>query len=439
MVVLAIAAATWFLLLPPIDGNKSPDTIRVQLDLIRTAGALLVGTGGAVALLLAARRQRYVELSLVHTDRDATERRITELYTKAADQLGSEHAPVRLAGLYALERLAHSTVKHRQAIVDVVCAYLRMPYTPPQPSACALGWSYRSPGPPRRRRAHKALSDQSTHTTRQEYAVQEQQVRRVAEDILLRNLRYGKQLRRRWWHRTSPQAPAWPEIRLNLASAILLEFSLRNCQLDYPVDFTGAQFVGKADFVGAQFRGGASFVGTQFTAEADFEDAQFAGNVSFVDAQFSDSTDFGNAQFTGMASFANAEFIGEAQFMRARFIGKADFVSAQFTSKADFVGAQFIDEALFMGAQFISDADFNDVRFIGSTDFDSAQFNGKVNFAARVASTAALDAVWPPGWRTRSAESNNGEDAAFLYLINGEEGRHPDRWSHVSPPDRASP
>jgi hypothetical protein len=80
-----------------------------------------------VGLLLTARRQCYTELALVHTDRDATERRITELYTKAADQLGSDQAPVRLAGLYALERLAHSTVEHRQTIVDVICAYLRMP------------------------------------------------------------------------------------------------------------------------------------------------------------------------------------------------------------------------------------------------------------------------------------------------------------------------
>jgi hypothetical protein len=67
------------------------------------------GTGGAVALLLTARRQRYTELTLIHTTSGATERRITELYTKAADQLGSDKAPVRLAGLHALERLAQNT------------------------------------------------------------------------------------------------------------------------------------------------------------------------------------------------------------------------------------------------------------------------------------------------------------------------------------------
>jgi hypothetical protein len=67
----------------------------------------------------------------VHTITDATERRVTELYTKAADQLGSDKAPVRLAGLYALERLAQDSPGQRQTIVNVICAYLQMPYTPP--------------------------------------------------------------------------------------------------------------------------------------------------------------------------------------------------------------------------------------------------------------------------------------------------------------------
>lgn len=66
-----------------------------------------------------------------HNESDATEKNVTELYTKAADQLGSEQAAVRLAGLYALERLAHNNPGQRQSIVNVICAYLRMPFTPP--------------------------------------------------------------------------------------------------------------------------------------------------------------------------------------------------------------------------------------------------------------------------------------------------------------------
>ena len=46
----------------------------------------------AVGLMLAFRRQHYQEIATDLTDRDATERRITELYTKAVEQLGNDKA-----------------------------------------------------------------------------------------------------------------------------------------------------------------------------------------------------------------------------------------------------------------------------------------------------------------------------------------------------------
>ncbi|MEV4250934.1 hypothetical protein AB0J63_47045 [Streptosporangium canum] len=74
------------------------------------------------------RRQRHQEIATAHATHDATERRVTELYTKAVEQLGHAGAAVRLGGLYALERLAQDNPGHRQTIVNVICAYLRMPY-----------------------------------------------------------------------------------------------------------------------------------------------------------------------------------------------------------------------------------------------------------------------------------------------------------------------
>jgi hypothetical protein len=109
----------------------------VRLEAIRVASTLAVGAGGIIALWLAARRQRSTELELARqydadraSELDAIERRITDLYTKAADQLGSEKAPVRLAGLYALERVGSGAPSQRATIVSVVCAYLRMPVPP---------------------------------------------------------------------------------------------------------------------------------------------------------------------------------------------------------------------------------------------------------------------------------------------------------------------
>ncbi|MFE3782679.1 hypothetical protein ACFXPA_31385 [Amycolatopsis sp. NPDC059090] len=99
----------------------------VRVDVMQLSLTAAAGTGGGLALWLAFRRQRSAEITGQHTIHDATERRITELYTSATEQLGSEHAAVRLAGLYALDWLGrdstHPTL--RQTIVDVAFAYLR--------------------------------------------------------------------------------------------------------------------------------------------------------------------------------------------------------------------------------------------------------------------------------------------------------------------------
>ena len=144
IVAVGLAAALWLLL---AYGDGDADANRNKLDAIRTAGTIVVGSGGAVALLLAARRQRSTEIANVLQDRvaedarlDAAERRITDLYTVSVEQLGSEKAAVRLGGLYALERLAQNVPEQRQTIVNVICAYLRMPYDLPDPD----GEDYRS-------------------------------------------------------------------------------------------------------------------------------------------------------------------------------------------------------------------------------------------------------------------------------------------------------
>jgi hypothetical protein len=131
LIVLGVGLAVG-LLLAVGDGRHT-----AQLDAIKTAGTIVLGTGGAVALWLTARRQRTSELTLKQayaahaaTVADAEARRITDLYGKAADQLGAAQAPVRLAGLYALERLAQDNPAQRQTIVDLLCAYLRMPTEP---------------------------------------------------------------------------------------------------------------------------------------------------------------------------------------------------------------------------------------------------------------------------------------------------------------------
>src|SRR2546430_5499357 len=134
VVIVALIVTVWLL---AIAGGAKAGTDRAnsRLDAVRTGLAAGAGAGAAVGLMLAFRRQHHQEVATVLTDRDATERRITELYTKAVEQLGNDKAPVRLGGLYALERLAQDNLAHRQTVVDVICAYLRMPFSATEPAS----------------------------------------------------------------------------------------------------------------------------------------------------------------------------------------------------------------------------------------------------------------------------------------------------------------
>ncbi|WP_405476451.1 hypothetical protein [Streptomyces sp. NBC_00009] len=78
---------------------------------------------------------------------------LSERYSTAAEQLGHEQAAVRLAGAYAMARLADDWPEQRQVCVDVLCAYLRMPYEADPPSSGiqvrrAAGAAFRHPADP---------------------------------------------------------------------------------------------------------------------------------------------------------------------------------------------------------------------------------------------------------------------------------------------------
>ena len=169
--------------------------------------------------MLAFRRQHHREIATVLSDLDATERRITELYTKAVEQLGSDKAPVRLGGLYALERLAQDNPAHRQTIVNVICAYLRMPFSPTAPAS--------KPEP-------EAAEGQKEPGTESETGTdgiggtwqQERQVRLTAQRILAEHLRDDRAKDQQ--STDPPSSRFWNNIRLDLTGATLIDFNLVN-------------------------------------------------------------------------------------------------------------------------------------------------------------------------------------------------------------------
>ncbi len=179
------------------------------------------------------------------TEHDATERRVTDLYTKAAEQLGHDKAAVRLAGLYALERLAQDNPAHRQTIVNVICAYLRMPYTPPPPPDPE---QERQGSPPPAPAAGPALPNATDNTpsTAGTDPEGERQVRLTAQTILTGHLRDTRTPDQRETRRPA-SARFWEDMHIDLTGATLMNFDFYRCHA-IQARFVGATFTGDAGF-----------------------------------------------------------------------------------------------------------------------------------------------------------------------------------------------
>jgi hypothetical protein len=281
------------------------DRATAQADAIKTGATIALGTGGAAYLLLAYRRQRLEEV-------DTRERRITELYTKAVEQLGHEKAPVRLGALYSLERLAQNNPEHRQTVVDVVCAYLRMPYTVPTPNE------------PGAEQVGKAVSsaddgDRAAHSVPgQDPAREELQVRQTAQRILVDHLRTGHAsgifMAAAQRRRPSPRRAFWSLISLDLTGAALVDFNF------------GWVSVIQARFEGVTFHRNAWFYGATLR-NSWFDRATFQDDASFDHATFQGGASFTRATFQGRASFNGATFgasLDKATFRRLDLVRRGD-------------------------------------------------------------------------------------------------------------------
>jgi hypothetical protein len=128
MVVLGgLIWAVWKL--PPLlygdVGKASPDARLQAASSFRTA--LVAGLAGLAALGSLAMASRTYRLS--------QQGQLTERYTKAIEQLGSDKLDVRLGGIYALERIAVDSKRDHPTVVEVVSAFVREHGQPPsQPS-----------------------------------------------------------------------------------------------------------------------------------------------------------------------------------------------------------------------------------------------------------------------------------------------------------------
>lgn len=253
----------------------------------KLALAVVAGIGGVVALVVAFRRQRLGEADHERqeraTSRDET-RLFTERFAQATEQLGSDQAAVRVAGVYALAGLADDWTAGRQTCVDVLCAYLRMPFR------------LRSPLPEyepeleedRQRFESLRTAIEALDAGRMTYpASEEYQVR----STILRAMR----------DRMNEYAEVqWSGLNLDFTGAIFDEASFDSFIFDQcDVQFGGCIFVGGASFAQSKILGSRLW----------FTGAVFLGRIGFEFAHISDSelTLYGDFGHGGDLNFQGCE------------------------------------------------------------------------------------------------------------------------------------
>jgi hypothetical protein len=270
LVVLLLACVLWIprWLYPPLteaDLHGVSDAAKVQelkgarlklqndarTMLLQGLGALLLltgaGIGAAVTLrqvkvsqdgLHATREQMQHTLETTRQQLNLTEQdQVTDRYTRAVEQLGHEKAPVRLGALHSLERLAQNNPDYRQTVVDVFCAYLRIPYAPPprnEPGAEQM--EEVAPSADDRDPARQSLPEHGP-------AREELQVRRTAQRLLTDHLRCPPQTsgQEAQLLPSSPHQAFWPGISLDLTGATLVDFDFAQVSV-IQVQFVGAIF-----------------------------------------------------------------------------------------------------------------------------------------------------------------------------------------------------
>ncbi len=363
-----------------IDSTAKLDA-KTLFDLVKFSFGVVAGAGALVALVVAYRRQRVDEAG---AHREAT-RLHTERFSQAVDKLGSDSPAVRLGGVHALAGLADDAPDDslRQTCIDVLCAYLRLPF-PADPGDLPV-LPDGSPPPEDQRDAHQDRKDRYRAFREVRHTI----LRLVGD------------------HYRIPQGThrSWQGCDLDLTGVTI----------DGPLDFTGAEFAdGRVDFRGATFSGllvrfvGAVFSGgsvnfgfAKFSGIVDFDDAVFSGgDVGFGWAVFSGGrVDFGDAKFSGgHVDFNGATFSGgRVDFGHAKFsAGIVAFKGAKFSGgRVDFGAAVFSGgHVAFEGAVFSGgDVDFGWAEFSGGdVAFEGAVFSGgDVGFGWAVFSGGHMD------------------------------------------------
>ena len=356
-----LLAMCWLGRVPPWQLKLDPET---QAESIVKIALTLVGGVGAVAYLVIKYQERQQAGRAEKREKD---RIVDTKVQDAINQLGSDKASTRIAGVYALTDIADTyRGGYRQRVVDILCGYLRSDRS-----------SY---APDRSRQPVWDASGHLVESVASDEAV-ESTILSVMRDHLRkerRNDKTGEPIVR--------QAVDDDQLWCDCA------FDLHGATFHEAVDLTYSTFECVPCFRGTKFERDADFSEATFTRRADFSEAHFTGDTYFYGAHFTGGADFSGADFSG-AYFSGAHFTGGAYFSGAHFTGDADFSEAHFTGDTYFYGAHFTGDADFSGADF-SGAYFSKAHFTGGAYFSEAHFTGGAYFSrAEFRASAAFSGI----------------------------------------------
>jgi uncharacterized protein YjbI with pentapeptide repeats len=345
-----------------ITGTPRAAALRTAREAVRTQ-LLTLGAGlfAAGALWFTGRNFVLSRGALEQTRRtvELTEQgQVTDRYTRAIEQLGSDKVDVRIGAIYALERIARDSARDHPTVMEVLSAFIRehSPERVPDPAAVETA-------------KLKTRADVEAAMT---VIARRDEARDVG--------------------------------RINLAGADLTRTDLTRAKLAgaklVSTNFTGADLTG-ADLTGARLIN-ATLANTVLTgatlASAELQYAKLP-NAHLLEAVLTDAKLFTtiltgahlvDTDFTG-AKLPNTSFDG-ARLDKAKFIGaeliRAKFVNAKL-ARADFTGAT-----------------------ITTADFTGADVRGVTFTGANLLNTKwPEDAPVPEGW-VRDAQSGRLKPAA---------------------------
>ena len=293
-----------------------------RLEFIKTALTVTGFIGVVLAAVYAYRKQRLTEAESHRADSIA----LGDRYSAAASQLADSSAAVRMAGVYAMARLADDWPAQGQTCVDVLCAYLRM--------SPATGVD----------------------------SVQDEEVRATILQVIRDRVRIRPE------KKPGAQVPSdWRSYSLN---------------------FTGVRFARQVDFEMSEFKGRVTFERAIFDMSATFNGCLF-GVGQFSGAHFLGDVDFESANFGGTASFSGAAFGGESAYFNAIWFKEhANFeggvleehIGGFTKAKFYFYQSSFSKTATFDNRKFESDVDFDAAEFKAIASFKEVEFRAEASF-----------------------------------------------------------